>query len=204
MSSSMGRWYAYAVPSLLLLGVLALYMLSFPPHVQADGGAPNLAYVSGTSSGISVIDVGQAKVIRTIPVSGDPHTILLSADGVALYVTQPALEQVSVLAAKTGQVICTARVGGTPMLLALDQNTATLYTAGSGSTRVSALDAGNCSLKRIYETGSPVYGLAITLPGIGITHATSGQLWVAGTQALTVFDDRAGQLLARVPLADGP
>ena len=65
MSSCMGRWYAYAVPSLLLLGVLALYMLSFPPHVQADGGAPNLAYVSGTSSGISVIDVGQAKVIIT-------------------------------------------------------------------------------------------------------------------------------------------
>lgn len=204
MISCMGRWYAYAVPSLLLLSVLALCMSSRPLYVQADGGAPNLAYVSGTSSGISVIDVGQAKVIRTIPVSGDPHTILLSADGVALYVTQTALGQVSVLAAKTGQVICTARVGGTPMLLALDPNTATLYAAGSGSSRVSALNAESCSLQRTYETGSPVYGLAITLPGIGITHATSGQLWVAGTQALMVFDDRAGHLLARVPLADGP
>src|SRR5260370_26753412 len=123
-------------------------MLSFPPHVQADGGAPNLAYVSGTSSGISVIDVGQAKVIRTIPVSGDPHTILLSPDGVALYVTQPALGQVSVLAAKTGQVICTARVGRTPILLALDPNTSTIYSAGSASTRGSALNASNCSSNR--------------------------------------------------------
>src|SRR5260370_2371882 len=113
MSSWMGRWYVDAVPSLLLLSVLAFCMLSFPPHVQADGGAPNLAYVSGTSSGISVIDVGQAKVIRTIPVSGDPHTILLSPDGIALYVTQPALGQVSVLSAKTGQAICTPTVGRT-------------------------------------------------------------------------------------------
>jgi hypothetical protein len=33
---------------------------------------------------------------------------------------------------------------------------------------------------------------------------TMRQLWVAGTQALTVFDDRTGRLLARVPLAEDP
>ena len=89
-------------------------------------------------------------------------------------------------------------------LLALDPNTATLYAGGSGSSTVSAFDAGNCRLKRAYETGSPVYGLAITLPGLGITHATSGQLWVSGTQSLAVFDDRTGQSLAHIPLAAGP
>ena len=151
-----------------------------------------------------MIDVGQAKVTRTIAVAGDPHTILLNADGSTLYVTQPALGQVSLLAAKTGQVICSAHPGGTPALLALDPNTATLYAAGSGSSNVSAFDAGNCHLKRTFETGSPVYGLAITLPGVGITHATSGQLWASGTQSLAVFDDRSGQLRARVPLAAGP
>ena len=137
-------------------------------------------------------------------VAGDPHTILLSADGSTLYVTQPALGQVSLLAAKTGQVICVAHPGGTPTLLALDSNTATLYVAGNGSSKVSAFDTGNCQLKRNFETGSPVYGLAITIPGVGITHTTGGQLWVSGTQSLTVFDDRTGQPLAHVPLAAGP
>ncbi len=159
--------------------------------------------LAGTSSGVSVIDVGQAKVTKTFSIVGDPHTILLSVDGSALYVTQPALGQISILAAKTGQVICMAHVGGTPSLLALDPNTATLYAAGNGSTRVNALNNGNCAIKRVFETGSPVYGIAVTLPGTGIAHATSGQLWVAGTQALAVFDDRAGQLLAHVALADG-
>jgi DNA-binding beta-propeller fold protein YncE len=205
MRLAQGR--GYRVLSLLpvfMLALCVLYTLSFPLHAHADGGAPNLAYVSGTSSGVSVIDVGQAKVTGTIPVAGDPHAILLSADGSTLYVTQPSVGQVSLLAAKTGQVICTAHPGGTPTLLALDPNTGTLYAAGSASTNVSAFDAGNCSLKHSFETGSPVYGLAITLPGTGITHATSGQLWVSGTQTLTVFDDRAGQLLAHVPLAAGP
>ena len=189
---------------LIALTLCSLCLYSFPPRARADGGAPNLAYVSGTSSGISVIDVGQAKVTRMIVVAGDPSTILLSTDGSTLYVTQPAPGQISLLAAKTGQVICVAHPGGTPTLLALDPNTATLYAGGNGSSIVSAFDAGNCHLKHTYETGSPVYGLAITLPGVGIAHATSGQLWVSGTQSLSVFDDQAGQLLAHVGLAAGP
>lgn len=205
MRKARGRRHAVFLSLLLFaLTLWTLCLFSSPLHARADGGAPNLAYVSGTSSGVSVIDVGQARVTRTITVAGDPHTILLSADGSTLYVTQPSLGQVSLLTAKTGQVICTAHPGGIPTLLALDPNTATLYSAGSGSTTVSAFDAGNCHLKRTYETGSPVYGLAITLPGTGITHATSGQLWVSGTQSLTVFDNRTEHLLAHVPLAAGP
>lgn len=204
MGLAKGRYLEVLALLVLMLSLCVPGILSFPLRAYADGGAPNLAYVSGTTPGISVIDVGQAKVTRTISVAGDPHTILLSADGSMLYVTQPSLGQVSLLAAKTGQVLCTAHPGGTPTLLALDPNTATLYAAGSGSTSVSALDPGNCHLKRSFETGSAVYGLAITLPRTGVTNPTNGQLWVSGTQALTVFDDRAGQLLAHVPLAAGP
>ena len=43
--------------TLALLFILSFLGLNFAPHTHADGGAPNLAYVSGTSSGVSVIDV---------------------------------------------------------------------------------------------------------------------------------------------------
>src|SRR5437763_11163237 len=84
-----------------LFFICSLLNLSFLPRAQADGGAPNLAYVSGTSSGISVIDVGQAKVTKTISVSGDSHTILLSQAGRLLYVTQPTIGQVRIVAARS-------------------------------------------------------------------------------------------------------
>ena len=83
------RWHW----TLALLFSLSLLSLYFAPHTRADGGAPNLAYVSGTTSGVSVIDVGQAKVTKIITVAGDPHTILLSQDGGFLYVSQPAVER---------------------------------------------------------------------------------------------------------------
>lgn len=85
----------------ILLLLLMQIALPLPPVAFADGGAPNLAYVSGSPSGISVIDVGQARVTRTLRVAGNPHTILLSLDGRYLYVTQPDREQVSVIAAFT-------------------------------------------------------------------------------------------------------
>src|SRR2546426_2152460 len=106
--------------ALAILFILSLFSVYFSPHTHADGGAPNLAYVSGTSSGVSVIDVGQAKVTKTISVAGDPHTILLSQDGGFLYVAQPAVGQVSVIRADTGRIFCTAHLPGDPSLLAID------------------------------------------------------------------------------------
>src|SRR5438034_11255452 len=96
--------------TLALLFVLSLLSVYFASHTHADGGAPNLAYVSGTSSGVSVIDVGQAKVTKTISVEGNPHTILLSQDGGFLYVSQPAVGQASVIRTGTGSIFCTEHV----------------------------------------------------------------------------------------------
>lgn len=172
--------------------------------VRADGGAPDLAYVSGTTSGISVIDVGQAKVTKTITATGDPHTILLSLDGRYLYITQPTIDQVSVIAALTGRIVCSAHVAGAPTLLALDLAANMLFAAGNGATSVSAIDPTNCKVLRIFMTGTPVYGLTLASPGNGLAAGNSTQLWVAGMQSLLVFNDLTGQLLATIPLLDGP
>jgi DNA-binding beta-propeller fold protein YncE len=189
------RWF--------LLFVLLLLSLYFPSYVHADGGAPNLAYVSGTAQGISVIDVAQQKVVRTISVAGDPHTILLSLDGGFLYVTQPTIGRFSVIAANTGKTICSASLPGQPTLLASDPITNSLYAAGNGAARVSALDPSTCAVQHTFNADSPVYGLAVAilsdLPGGG-----SNQLWVAGTNALTVFDDHTGHLLGSIPIEGGP
>lgn len=189
---------------LCLLILLVFTLLSFycPPQAHADGGAPNLAYISGTPSGVSVIDVGQAKVTKTIPVAGDPHTILLSLDGRFLYVTQPALGQVAVIAAKTGQSICTTHLPGAPALLAIDTDTSTLYAAGNGAAQVSALDAATCAVRRTFKMESPVYGLAVALTAeSSLFGGTTNQLWVAGAHGLTVFDDQTGRVLGSVPLS---
>jgi DNA-binding beta-propeller fold protein YncE len=188
-----------------LLFSLSLLNLYFAPRTLADGGAPNLAYVSGTSSGISVIDVGQAKITKTIPITGDPHTILLSQDGGFLYVSQPAVGQVSVLRADNGSIFCTAHLPGEPSLLAIDPDTNTLYAAGSGAAQVTALDITNCKVRYTLGVNGPIYGLAVALTaGSTLNGSASNQLWVTSTNGLTIFDDRTEQTLGDVPIPGGP
>ena len=137
-------------PIAILVFTFTLFIFLFPgsPHVYADGGAPNLAYVSGSQKGISIIDIGQQKVTDGFTMKSDPDAIYLSLDGRFLYVTQPTSGHVIMLAAKTGQTICSANVPGQPSLLAFDPGLNILYTAGNGGNSVTALDPSNCTIQQ--------------------------------------------------------
>ncbi|HEY6540045.1 MAG TPA: YncE family protein, partial [Ktedonobacteraceae bacterium] len=200
---------AVALAPRLLMGLCLFVMLFllaglFPRTALADGGAPQLAYVAGAAQGISIIDIAQQRVTGTIPVAGNPRTILLSLDGHALYVTQPTLGRVEVIAAKTGKTLCEATIPGQPSLLALSLDATVLYVAGQGDTSVRALNPDTCAVQRTFETHQPVYGIAVaasTAPNA--TPLTPNQLWITGTSSLTVYEVD-GHLLGTVPVAGGP
>lgn len=187
----------------LLLSVCGVVLLILPaflalPPVLADGGAPNLAYISGSSSGISVLDIQQEKITTTFHLTSNPQTIYLSLDGRFLYITQPALNRVSMLAAKTGQTICTVSAPGQPSLLAYDPGANMLYTAGNGAAGVTEFDPNTCAIKRTISTNGPVYGLAVANIG---SSSSSNQLWVADN-SLEVFDNTGH--IADIPVPGGP
>ncbi len=192
-------WYRFCFLCVLLSSVGLFSSLA-----HADGGAPQLAYVAGAARGISIIDIAQRRVTGTISEAGNPHTVLLSLDGSALYVTRPTLGQVAVIGAKTGKTLCSVSLPGQPSLLALSLDSTVLYAAGQGDTNVRALDPQTCAVKRIYETHEPVYGLAVTAStAANATPSTPNQLWITGTTSLTIFDAN-GQLLGSVPIEGGP
>jgi streptogramin lyase len=180
-----------------------LLFFLFPLHSSADGGAPNLAYVAGTSRGVSVIDIGQQNVNTPFSIDGDPHTIYLSLDGRFLYITQPSLSRVTMISARTGQTVCTANVPGQPSLLAFDPGANVLYTAGNGANSVTALDPANCNVERTLSMNSPVYGLAVAVVGSGVSGGNGNQLWVADSTSLTIFDS-TGKQLDSIPVPGGP
>lgn len=191
--------YRFCFPCMLLL-----FVGLFSSSAHADGGAPQLAYVAGTAQGISIIDIAQRRVTGTIAEAGNPHTVLLSLDGYALYATQPKLGRVAVISAKSGKTLCTASLPGQPSLLALSLDATVLYAAGQGDTNVRALDPQTCAVLRTFETHEPVYGLAVTAStAADATPSTPNQLWITGTTSLTIFDAN-GHLLGSVPIAGGP
>jgi DNA-binding beta-propeller fold protein YncE len=178
--------------------------LAFPPVAQADGGAPNLAYVAGATGGVAIVDVMQQKVSGTIKVTGDPHAVALSLDGRFLYVTQPQLHQVSILAAKTGDVVCTASIPGAPDLLTFDPNVNLLYVAGNQSSTITVVDATNCAIKQHIETAGPVSGMAYAVVGFTTAGKTGEQLWVSNEKSISIYDDVSDKHLGTVAVPQGP
>ncbi len=192
----------------LIKWVLSLFMLVaffffLYGTAHADGGAPNLAYVAGTAHGISVIDIAQQKIVTTLSVNGEPDTILLSVDGRLLFVTQPGLNRLTVLAPKTKQVVCTQHIAGEPSLLAIDPGANILYVAGNEGRTVVGLDPATCRITRTLQVQSGVSGLAVAVVGSGLSGGSGNQIWIAQAQGLAVFDAN-GHALAHILLAGGP
>ncbi len=178
---------------------VVLALMPVAPIAFADGGAPDLAYIAGARNGISVIDIQQQKVVRNFSLPGDPHTIYLSADGRFLYVTQPALDRVTMLAARTGQTICSTHVPGQPSLLTFDPYSSMLYAAGNGASSVTEFNPTNCEIKQTLQTNGPVYGLAVGTIDAG---NSDYQLWVSDPGGLEVF--HTNRRIATIPLPGKP
>jgi DNA-binding beta-propeller fold protein YncE len=176
-------------------------------HAQqayADGGAPNLAYISGTPSGISVIDIAQRRVIRTIHVDGNPTKILLSLDGTLLFIARPDREQVSIIDTATERLVCSATLPYAPTQLVLAPDMATLYAAGGNGTEISSIDPASCTIRGRVSVGSPITGLAVSLVASAFPGSSGDyQLWASTTNAVLVFDTNA-RLLATFPCPQGP
>jgi hypothetical protein len=192
----------WSIAILVFTFMLLIFLFTGSRHSYADGGAPNLAYVSGTEKGISVIDIGQQKVTGSFTTSSAPDAIYLSLDGRFLYVTQPSSGHLIMLAAKTGQTICSANVPGQPSLLAFDPGLNVLYTAGNGGNSVTALDPSNCAIKQTINLNSPIYGLAVGIIGSGAPGETTNQLWVADATSLNVFVNK--KLIGSLQIPGGP
>jgi DNA-binding beta-propeller fold protein YncE len=189
----------------LLAGLLgAFFVLAVPAY--ADGGAPQRAYVAGSSAGVSVISIPLQKVTSTIQVSPMPSMVLLSPDARFLYAAESQQNRVAVIAAATGQTFCTANVAGQPKFLALDTTSgaATLFAAGNGAASVTAIDPTNCSIKHTYPVNGGVYGLAVAQVGAALNGASGSQLWVSDSSALDIFDIAKNQKLGSITVPGGP
>jgi DNA-binding beta-propeller fold protein YncE len=189
----------YSICSVLLL---VLLLLPTTQHAYADGGAPNLAYVAGASKGIGVIDIAQQKVINNFSLNGDPHMVYLSLDGRFLYIAQPSLDRVTLLAAKTGQTVCSANVPGQPTLLAFDAGINILYAAGNKANTITEIDPIDCSIKKTLTTSGNVYGMNVAVVGSGVSGGNGNQLWVATSTSMNVYTNN-GQI-ASIPIPGGP
>ncbi|MGH2508798.1 MAG: YncE family protein [Ktedonobacteraceae bacterium] len=189
---------------LCLLGFVLcgiVFMASPLATVKADGGAPNLAYIAGGAQGLSVVDIGQQKVTRTVALGGDPAAVYLTLDGRYVYIAQPELNRVTMLAALTGKVACSVTVPGQPSFFAFDGGINTLYVAGSGASGITALNVNSCTITKTVATQGPIFGMGSAEVGPGVNGGADNQLWFTTANDLNVLQE--GKILS-IAIPGGP
>lgn len=191
----------------LLAPLLALTLIGLSPPAQADGGAPNLAYISGTKEGISIVDIASQQVTGTVALSGDPRGSTLSNDSRFLYVALAGKNGVAVIDAHARQVTATYPTGPGPTALTLDLiDPSHLWVANTGGDNVTVLNPDTGQQLATITTGQRPTSIAIAGPATGITETDgSSEVLVANhdAQTVTVIGSESFNVLATVPMPNG-
>ncbi|HEY7849053.1 MAG TPA: beta-propeller fold lactonase family protein [Ktedonobacterales bacterium] len=209
LSLTLGILLACVVPALAAWRARDGIVARNVPSVQADGGAPNLAYVAGAGAdgqGLAVIDINQRGETRYLAVGGTPAGVVLSQDSRYAFVSRRARDQIAVVDTSSLRVLRTIPVGRRPTALAYDVNQSLLYVANSGSNTVSVVNPATFTVTHVIAVGAAPSGLAIAAANSGITAYDDEELYVAnaGDASISIYSIRRQRVIATIPLPSDP
>ena len=178
---------------------LLLGALSFAVAAGAIAAGPK-AYVGNFKDNtVSVIDIGAAKVVGTVPVATGPHGMAVTPDGRTVYVSGDGSSEVSVIDTATDRVTRTIRVGNTPHGLAMLPDGRLLLAAVYGEDRVALVDTASQAIVATVPLAKP-HTIAIRPDG-KFAYVASQQ---PGRFALLVIDLKARAVVRTVSLQKPP
>ncbi|MDB5056880.1 MAG: hypothetical protein JWO59_352 [Chloroflexi bacterium] len=188
-------------------------IISVQPHPRAVAIDGRTGHVFVTSRGIvgfpgsvSVLDAGDGKVLRTVPVGLSPGVVAVDDRSGRAFVANSGdtsnghAGSVSVLDTASGAVLRTTPLihGSYPSAMAVDPTAGRVFVAEliAGRGAVSALDARSGTLLYDFVLGGSVQPVALEAHGGRV-------LVISSDDRLHVLDARSGQELHSVPVGHG-
>lgn len=111
-----------------------------PAHVIVDKES-KLAYVTnGEDSTVSVVDMGQKKVVAEIPIGVKPHGLRMSPDGREIYVATTSDNSVSVIDVVQAKEVARISVGKAPAQVAFTPDGKRAYVTSTVDNTVAIID----------------------------------------------------------------
>ena len=158
------------------------------------------AYVGNfKDNSVSVIDIGTATVVATVPVAAGPHGMSAAPDGRTVYVSGDGSSDVSVIDTATDRVARKIEVGKTPHGLAMTPDGKLLLVGVYGEDRVAFVDTVTQAVVATVPVPKP-HTIAIRPDG-KVAYVASQE---PGKFALVVVDLDARSAARTLPLEKTP
>jgi YVTN family beta-propeller protein len=196
----------------VLLAVLVC-LSQAPATAFADGGAPNLAYVTGggaSGSALTVVDIAKRQVTAQIPIGGGPTGVALSGDNRFAYVTESTANSLAIMDAHAQRVVDHMALGHQPTAILADPVASfnLLIVSESGDDTVVLLNVDTRKVLSRLHVGHHPAGLGLAAPGSGIASdiPSEAEIYVANTasDSVTVISTLQRKVIAQIPVPGGP
>lgn len=106
------------------------------------------------------IELASGAQLAELEVPGEPHGMVLSPDGGALYVVQRKLNQIAEIDPASGAIVRTAPVGQRPDMLAISPDGASLFVTSRDENKLLKLSTGDLSVQGEATTDAEPHGVA--------------------------------------------
>jgi YVTN family beta-propeller protein len=159
---------------------------------------PEEVYTSDAGDGtVGVVDLKVMRVVRLIPVGGQPDAIAYDALHDVVVVALPAERKLAFIDRTLRRVVGSLSLPGTPDLLAVDANTGQVFTAINDRDQVIVVDVSNQQVTTVLR------GCAIKSPTGLAYDPDQNRLFVADHLVMSVIDLLLDRCLGSVNIGDG-
>src|SRR5438094_92516 len=133
-----------------------------PRGMRFTADSRRLYVASEQAHVVSVIDVEQRTLIKSVPTGGErPVDIILSPDGARLYVSHGASGDVRILDAATLQLVTTIPVGPRAWWMAITPDNRFIYVSVGRANEVVVIDTGSNKVAARIPAGVLPWGVAL-------------------------------------------
>ena len=165
-------------------------MLTIPVVGWTDHQAitPDGRYVLSshpTRGYVSVVDLQQKKVVRTVATGAAPNFILITRDGQRAFVTNTGDGTLSELDLGTWTVRRTLAAGPGPEHAVLSRDEKTIYVASPGAGTVSVVDIASGKVTRTFPAGQGAHGIDLSDDGATLFVSARGDNKLLAIDAAT-------------------
>ncbi len=193
---------------LVALTLLSAYGYTALRHgaMAADGNPPEptdpvgrFAFVTNQGSEtVSVVDLGAASVVVSIPVPGKPAGVALSPDRRRVYVSVPEAKDIAVIDAEKREVVGRVPVGSGPLGIAVNPRSGEVLVADWYEHKLYVLDAAAKGIVGEVSVGKSPSGIAVTPDGSLIVTADRD------SNQVSIIDAATRTVLGVVPVGERP
>ena len=186
-----GRLLSTILPSTAF--AQAIQAGAVPTDVALNAAGDRAFVANQYDDAVQVIDPASGQTVGTVPVTGDPFSVISDASGSTIYVTTNA-NRVYKLAANGGTLLGQLPTDGSAaQSLAFSPTTGLLYVSTRDGGTVMEVDPATMRIVRDFRLGGRTQEVAVTADG--------SELWIANETGFVTVVTLATGTMVDIPLA---